>query len=83
MSLAPGDLAVIESVVGIPLEARHAIGQTVILIAACTHPHDARLSPFWRCSGVPSDWCISHVVLRKIPPAPMEREIPDLMEMVR
>jgi hypothetical protein len=80
--LAPGDMAVIVASPDIPMDARHAVGRTVVLIETCRHKHAADLMPFWRCSGVPQNWCVSHKVLRKIPPAPLEREIPDVLEIV-
>ena len=66
-TLAPGDLCVIiEHPCPWP-PARKFIGHTVVLIEIW--PLDiSDLSPYWRCSGLPTGVIVSHQVLRKIPP---------------
>jgi hypothetical protein len=75
--LKPGDLCVIVRS-QYCTEREHALrcyGLMVILID--TVPSDGDLRPYWRCSGLPRKAFISHVCLRKIPPAPMELEPQD------
>lgn len=76
MPLNPGDLCIV-----IPTEhdswmdrESNVIGCTVVLVCEDTayRPNQAPYAPFWHCSGVPSHvHGISHLALRKIPPAPM------------
>jgi hypothetical protein len=77
--LAAGDLCV---VVETPYDtatdraAGHA-GRTVVLICieATKNPKNAHMAPYWRCSGLGPGWTgISHLGLRKIPPAPLADE---------
>jgi hypothetical protein len=72
--LTPGDMAVIISHRTMPPFAREYIGLTVVLVAQCEHVDDPYWSPYWHVSGMPlgDRLAVSHKVLRKIPPAPMD-----------
>ena len=66
--LQPGDLCVILDGPAIPSIARPAVGKTVVLIEIEDQRYNPQWKPYWRCSGLPPDWRVSHVLLRKIPP---------------
>jgi hypothetical protein len=94
-SLAPGDLAVIVDDPAWTDTTRKTLGVHVVVIDGPTScaTDDPYWTPYWLVSGIPENILasqkskdrgrISGRCLRKIPPAPMEREVPDLMEMVR
>jgi hypothetical protein len=67
--LQPGDLCEIIEGGYIMPPFRYVIGRTVVLITV--DPLDGNWAPYWRCSGVPSNWAVSHKLLRKIPPEQM------------
>lgn len=79
MSLAPGDLCVVihteyDSAADLGMDV---FGRTVVLIGEDMNwpPWQAHMAPFWHCSGLPASIRgVSHVSLRKIPPAPLEIE---------
>lgn len=75
MNLQPGDMCVVLDDGWIPLAAKFVVGRTVILIEIArpsSHLLNPKLEPYWICAGVPNNWAVSHTILRKIPPAPME-----------
>lgn len=81
-ALAPGDLAVVIATPEDGPIARSSglYGKVVVLIEICGHEHTLteiqRFLPTWRCSGLPGEWhCVSHISLRKIPPAPLEIDL--------
>jgi len=69
-TLQPGDLCVILDGPLIPPIARPAVGKTVVLIEISDIGwlEYSQWKPYWRCSGLPPNWQVSHVLLRKIPP---------------
>jgi hypothetical protein len=78
--LSPGDLAQIVKVDGIEVQAglETMFGKTVVLIAPID-PNlcwwaDRALIPYWNCAGAEGIQ-ITWKMLKKIPPAPMEREV--------
>ena len=73
--LQPGDLCRIvrPSYTPVPRDdVLRYVGRTVILIE---HHHLANQvggwAPYWRCSGLPPECAVSHIVLKKIPPDQM------------
>ena len=79
--LAPGDLCtIVRTSHDTPSDvALNDIGTTVVLITrmepADVTVYQRKFAPFWRCSGVPHGCSgISHLALRKIPPAPLADE---------
>jgi hypothetical protein len=76
-ALQPGDICVIVDHPRVDAEDLWLIGMTTIVIreydcSRCTHG-DMDLKPFYACTGI-GDSHISHVCLKKIPPAPMQFE---------
>lgn len=74
--LHPGDLCVVKGAAGvdIPHPFAYVIGRTVICLGIAELPPlpwVPAYAPFWRCSGLPEHWAISHILLRKIPPEEM------------
>jgi hypothetical protein len=68
------------------LASRVAIGLTVVLTDGPINVGDEYWSPWWRVSGLPAGLAepkcqVSHRVLRKIPPAPMQTENLDVAEV--
>jgi len=70
--LQPGDLCVIVTASSRFQYERQFNGLTVILTKIVTDEHlRPDFGPWWLCVGVPTRCALSHRVLRKIPPAPM------------
>jgi hypothetical protein len=55
-------------------DATGLFGRTVVLLRIKQNVVGKHIDllPFWYCAGVPSEVAISHTVLKKIPPAPMD-----------
>jgi hypothetical protein len=70
-ALAPGDLCVIIDHPAIAPCTHGFVGRTVVLVAICERLSHRTHAPYWRCSGA-SGVGVSHTVLRKIPPAPLD-----------
>lgn len=91
--IEPGDLCVVIDTGHIDAQYSEMIGKTVIVLREWTHcdswcGHDvASPRPYFVVTGFP-DVHISHVALKKIPPAPMQYEadpcvsVPTLMQKV-
>jgi hypothetical protein len=75
-NLQPGDLCTIVRSTYIRPECLKFVGRTVILLriteppARCKRGIAHSLYPFWKCAGLP-DHIVSHMNLRKVPPAPL------------
>lgn len=79
MNVAPGDMCVVIPTEHDSIADRQSgvIGRTVVLVCEDTsyNRRQSAFAPFWHCIGVPAHvHGISHLSLRKIPPAPMEFE---------
>jgi hypothetical protein len=73
-TLQPGDLCVIirpnpAQPVEVGDHVLKYLGRTVVLIEHHRLANElCAMTPYWRCSGLPPECAVSHVVLRKIPP---------------
>jgi len=71
-TLQPGDLCVILGGPDIPDSCRGFVGRTVILIRDSEFLKHSCYAPFWKVVNLPDRIVVSHKILKKIPPAPMD-----------
>lgn len=82
-NLAPGDMCVVvKDLIINPVHRATIGGKTVILLEEVVPGTSLQgwlqmspfWAPYWRCSGLPPRTVVSHKILQKIPPAPLETE---------
>jgi hypothetical protein len=76
-NLAPGDLCeIIRSEQDTSQDrTRGLYGKIVVLLRVSERPHfNPKWAPYWKCAGINNNISVSHLNLRKLPPAPLEME---------